>query len=395
MLFLECSVVLRQIGWREELKTAARSYGQKLSLAMESNLLRQQRERAPSFYRIPLPGGGVLTASLPHICGKKGKIAEGVKKTISSKEKAVIRVQLSLNIREPTWKQDLDKSSNQFFLFLLLQPVLALLLLDLLIKTKRHKFSTDKNVHLEQGRGTGMIHSGCRFPCGQEELWGYLAGVSAAGSAPITTMFLFSDSPPLHRSWEEKFNLFSLQFSVLDAVILYTVFCLLYCLSPVPAFPSQGDESSLLAKTPDQTPGLGGWTFCLAALRALDFKTGLPNSIKRALGEMQLEAGNVTEVCVHLWSCPCWGAGPRQWGRAGACWGSTHKPQAPPVLVLPPALVLPLTSCRLNSLNYCCLLQGMTCQKSEQPCATGARGASPPRSPPAALPLYKAKKLIL
>lgn len=41
---------------------------------VESNLLRQQRERAPSFYRIPLPGGGVLTASLPHMCEKrKGK----------------------------------------------------------------------------------------------------------------------------------------------------------------------------------------------------------------------------------------------------------------------------------------------------------------------------------
>lgn len=66
--------MLRQIGWREELKTAARLYGQKLSLAVGSNLLRQERERAPSFYRIPLPGGGILAVSLPHICGRrKGK----------------------------------------------------------------------------------------------------------------------------------------------------------------------------------------------------------------------------------------------------------------------------------------------------------------------------------
>lgn len=69
--------MLRQIGWREELKTAARLCGQNVSLAIESNLLRQQRERAPSFYRIPLPGVGVLAASLPRIHGKaKGKSSE-------------------------------------------------------------------------------------------------------------------------------------------------------------------------------------------------------------------------------------------------------------------------------------------------------------------------------
>lgn len=66
--------MLRQIGWREELKTAPRFYGQNVSLAIESSLLRQQRERAPPFYGIPLPGGGVLATSLPHIHGKtKGK----------------------------------------------------------------------------------------------------------------------------------------------------------------------------------------------------------------------------------------------------------------------------------------------------------------------------------
>lgn len=58
MLFLECFVALQQIRWREELKTAARSYGQRLSLAVGSNLWRQERERAPSFHRTPLPGGG-------------------------------------------------------------------------------------------------------------------------------------------------------------------------------------------------------------------------------------------------------------------------------------------------------------------------------------------------
>lgn len=65
--------MLQQVGWREELKAAARSYGQKLSLAVESNSLRQQRERAPSFYRIPLPGAGGLAASLPHIWEEKGE----------------------------------------------------------------------------------------------------------------------------------------------------------------------------------------------------------------------------------------------------------------------------------------------------------------------------------
>lgn len=82
-------------------------------------------------------------------------------------------------------------------------------------------------------------------------------------------------------------QLFSLQFSVLDAVILYTVFCILYCLSPVPVFPSlcvgrtplQRGESFLLAKTPHQNQGPGEWTFCLAALRALVFETGLPSKI--------------------------------------------------------------------------------------------------------------------
>lgn len=91
----------------------------------------------------------------------------------------------------------------------------------------------------------------------------------------------------------------------------------------------------------------------------------------------------------------CWGAGPKQCGVLVLTGWAHTSPRHHLRLCCLPVLAFPLTSCRLNSLNYCCLLQGMTCQKSAQPCAIGARGAGPPRSPPAALPLYKAKKLIL
>ena len=71
-LFLEPFVVLQQIGWREELKTAARSYGQRLSLAVGSGLSRQRRRRAPSFHRIPLPGGDAPSCQASHVSVGRG-----------------------------------------------------------------------------------------------------------------------------------------------------------------------------------------------------------------------------------------------------------------------------------------------------------------------------------
>lgn len=78
VLFLEHFVALQQIGWRKELKTAVRWYGQRLSLAAGNDLLRQQRERASSFHRILLPGGGVPGCQVSHIAVGRGsrKVAE-------------------------------------------------------------------------------------------------------------------------------------------------------------------------------------------------------------------------------------------------------------------------------------------------------------------------------
>lgn len=63
---------------KKELETAARSYGQRLSLAERSDLWRQERERAPSFHWIPLlRGGGIHGCQSSHVSmgRRSGKVA--------------------------------------------------------------------------------------------------------------------------------------------------------------------------------------------------------------------------------------------------------------------------------------------------------------------------------